>query len=63
MGVLKIGLGFGVAWCGATGINWLVSGNIDLAGNIVVAVAVTGGVLVGDGYRRRQQAACGQLKN
>ena len=63
MGVLKIGLVFVVAWCVATGINWLVSGNIDLAGNIVVAVAVTGGVLVGDGYRRRQQAACGQLKN
>lgn len=63
MCVLKIGLVFFVAWCVATGINWLVSGNIDLAGNIVVAVAVTGGVLVGDGYRRRQQAACGQLKN
>ena len=62
MGVLKIGLVFFVAWCGATGINWLVSGNIDLAGNIVVAVAVTGGVMVGDHYRRRQQAA-GQLEN
>ena len=63
MNVFKTILFVFIAWCVASGISWLVSGGrVDLVGNLVIAVASTGGVILGDRYRRRQKAAGVQSK-
>jgi len=60
---LKIGLLLIWCWGCAIAARWLMSGNIDFAGSVILAVSVTGGVMIGDRYLWRQQEVADQSKN
>ena len=55
MSIRKIGLYFVSIWCAATGMGWLLSGHIDFADNLIIALAGTLGAIVGDLYRQRER--------